>query len=179
YGNLDLTGTTVYGWYTVPRSAAEERMRGRDQKIEDCMAASGLDLSGFYDVMAIYNTQMDLGSWTVTMAGQSVMGNIADNLSPPDGIAHEMGHGLTLDHSLDDTQNTCATWGGPGEYCDRFDIMSAMMVNSFHSTRGPNGCPPADQFTDPCRYGPGLNAWGRYVLGWMPGPRIALWNATG
>jgi hypothetical protein len=165
YGNVDLTGSVVSGWFTVPHSTAEERTRGRDVKIEDCIAASGLDLSGYYDVVAIYNVQMDMGSWGVTMAGRSVMGVVADNLSSLTGIAHEMGHGFSLDHSFDDTNTQYSPWGLPGEYGDPFDIMSAMGVNSYVGVHGVEG--------------PGLNAWGRYVLGWMPGPRIALWNATG
>jgi M6 family metalloprotease-like protein len=182
YGNVDLTGSIVSGWYTVPRSGTEEQARTRNEKIEDCVAAAGnaVDWTQYYDVITIYNSQQDLGSAGDTLGGHDVMAVVADNLSPPNGIAHEMGHGFTLDHSLDDTKNICATYAAPGEYCDPFDLMSAMVVQSFHSTRGPTDCfDDSDKYTDPCRWGPSLNAWNRYVLGWMPGPRIALWNATG
>ena len=182
YGAVDLTGSIVSGWYTVPRSAADERARSRAEKIEDCVSAAGnaVNWSDFYDVIAIYNSQQDMGSVPDTLAGRPVWAVVADNLSPPNGIAHEMGHGYTLDHSLDDTKNVCATYAAPGEYCDPFDLMSAMVVDSFHGTRGPTNClDDSDKYTDPCRWGPGLNAWNRYLLNWMPGPRIALWNVTG
>jgi hypothetical protein len=70
--------------------------------------------------------------------------------------AHEIGHGIGLDHSFDNSIAECGS-KTPGEYCDPWDLMSAM--NTFI-------------FTDPnwpvTRAGPGLDAPNLLAKGWIP-----------
>jgi hypothetical protein len=67
--------------------------------------------------------------------------------------AHEVGHGLGMPHSWD---NKC-------EYCDPWDIMSALATYQFDSAVYPTA-------------GPGLNVPNLLHLGWIPGSRIATYN---
>jgi hypothetical protein len=70
----------------------------------------------------------------------------------PAFAAHEVGHGLGLSHSYDNSGQVCALDAAPGEYCDPFDIMSAMVTKKFDAL----DFPPA---------GPGVNVPNLITLG--------------
>src|SRR5262249_12011256 len=134
-----------------------------------------IDFNRFYNVVIVWNTPIDMGSATITLPGTSrqVVAVQADNASPQTGIMHEMGHGYTLDHSFGDTT---------GEYGNPWDIMSALNVFAYPDTWGPDGC-PANYDThkysvDPCEAGPSLNAWSRYLLGWLTGDHVYTWKGA-
>ena len=80
------------------------------------------------------------------------------------GVAHEVGHGLGLEHS----------WMQGAEYGDQWDIMSAYSVlfNNAHST---NSDPNRPYHT----YGPGLNAVNMSHMGWLDQSRVYVVPSTG
>jgi hypothetical protein len=151
FGNVDLTGSKVFGWFDLPLTFDEydklggEQPFGRPKKFQACVDASrGVPYSDFYGTIVVWND----------VRGQ-VWGELkkvalsADAIFP--GIAaHEMGHGYGMHHSRG---------GVPAvEYGDGWDIMSFGNVYSF---AGPAG-----------RSGPGLNASYRAMHGWLDPKRI-------
>lgn len=162
YGQINLNGTTVYGWYTLPYTSAQ--LTNRSQRINACIDAAqthGVNISQYYSVIAIINQQVDSGSigghvlldpaaWHVTFAG------------------HEMGHCYNLDHSFDDTGVVYDSGSDsrPGAYGDGWDIMSAENFGRSNPTFvGPYG-----------NSGPGLNAPNLEKLGWLTANRVWTWN---
>ena len=75
--------------------------------------------------------------------------------------AHEMGHGFGLNHSLGLDVPSCDPNNDstPGAYCDNWDIMSAMNVNSFNSSKFGTS-------------GPGLNVPNLLHQGWIDDSRV-------
>lgn len=80
------------------------------------------------------------------------------------GVAHEVGHGLGLEHS----------WSKGAEYGDRWDIMSAYSV-SHNNTNSLNPDPQRPYHT----YGPGLNAVNMHHQGWLDQTRVHVVPGTG
>ena len=160
YGQVSLNGSAVYGWYTLPITLAQAQMMSRSQKIDACIAAAtDVDFSKYYNVIAVLNTKSDSGAdgvggrvlldpyaWTVTFA------------------AHEMGHGYGLEHSWSANPDT--------EYGDPWDIMSAMSVYRFQAIYG------RDDDLYRRSAGPGLDAPNLDKLGWMPANRVLTWDGT-
>jgi hypothetical protein len=174
YGALDFTGTVVKGWYNVGKTRAQLGAEGRSASIQDCINAARADVdpSAYYNFVAVYDVQLDMGAAPITLTGSQGVRQITnavviDPESPFTGITHEMGHGFSLDHSYSDDGMSCG--GSPGEYCDWYDVMSAMGVGDYY---GSSGCP----ISGPCYMGPGLAAYNRYVLGWMPETRRQMWT---
>jgi hypothetical protein len=147
YGRIDLTGSRVFGWYTMPYTLEEQSTKSRGQNIQDCVNSSHVNVAGYYSVAAIVNVHFDGGA-----AGGRVLGN---PYWPFWFFQHETGHAYGLEHS----RNTA----GGCEYCDKWDIMSAGNVHSFTGLL----------FGDT---GPGLNAAYLQALGWLPAERTARWT---
>lgn len=80
------------------------------------------------------------------------------------GVAHEVGHGLGLEHS----------WSNGVEYGDRWDIMSAYSV-SYNNAGSLNPDPQRAYHT----YGPGLNAVNMHHQGWLDQTRVHVLPGTG
>jgi hypothetical protein len=150
FGGLDLTGTEVLGWFTMKHYSGEVSALvfpgGRDTLVQwgkDAATANGVNLSKYDCVLVVQNWGVDHGA-----AGNGVV--IVDqreDLLETNFIAHEMGHMFHLPHSFGEHVTPCIS--GTGEYCDAWDIMSAMNVYSYPgSFEGLN-----DQ------RGPGLNAF--------------------
>src|SRR5258705_7302067 len=57
YGNLDLTGTVVKGWYTAPKTAAQFNVLSRPDQIDTCatQADNEVDFSKFAGVVVLTN----------------------------------------------------------------------------------------------------------------------------
>lgn len=166
YGHISLSGTTVYGWYTLPYTLAQGMTMSRQQKIDACIAvatANGVNVSQFYSVIAILNSQIDSGS----SGGRVLLDPAAWFVS---FAAHEMGHGYNLDHSFDDTTVVYDSNSDsrPGAYGDGWDIMSAMNFGGANPTF-------VGQFG---QSGPGLNAPNLDKLGWMDANRVLTWNGA-
>jgi hypothetical protein len=176
-GHVDLSGTVVTDWTTTTdTSFVNPQDNGRrdldptltgDEQVSHCVnTQSGLpNFGSFYNYIAVWNVIVGVGGGIPTnIAGRTVPAvkmNVGANMVY---FAHEMGHGYTLGHSYNDTFNNCG--GGPGEYCDPYDIMSALNVYNYSG----NVCfQPPDfhgNYVSDCSAGPGMNLWNKINLGW-------------
>ena len=156
YGAVDMTGTKVFGWLPMPSHSTRELAalkypaRGRNTIANwgiDVAKANRIDLSAFYGVMVVFNSQTDSGA---SGSHQVVFGYNGADWSPTFNF-HEIGHGFDLNHSWSARPDV--------EYGDRWDIMSAMNVYTFNNSLG--------QGT-----GPGMNAFNLKQLGAITAPRI-------
>ena len=139
YGQIDLTGTAVAGWYDLPQPRSyyiydwngdgiEDLDFGR--AVDDCTAVANADVffPDFVGINLMFNQSLDCcawgGGWTMTRDGQTVSYRVT--WLPPWGyenqgvLAHEMGHGFGLPHS-----------SGPysATYDSRWDVMSNIWEN--------------------------------------------------
>jgi len=157
HGNLDLSGSQVFGWFTLDQkrsdySGSGANSQGRQDLIDwaraKAAADGGVDFSKFFNVVVCMNVQTDL------FGGGS--GAVCDNLSmQPSLLGQEMGHGYLLDHSRQE--------GSTADYMDNWDVMS---------TAGPyEAADPNYGFI-----GPGLNAANMDSRGWLDESR--LWTQT-
>jgi M6 family metalloprotease-like protein len=120
YGNMDLAGSTVAGWYDLPRPMSRYQTRsGYDEDLlaGDCTRAADAEVSfpAFTNVNLMFNGNPDFyalgGTNTLTLDGQTRtygmtwMPRFA--YEPGSGVngtgqvwlAHEMGHAFGLPHS--------------------------------------------------------------------------------
>lgn len=157
HGNLDLSETRVFGWYTLDKKASEYGLTGAEKQnnrgnlinwARQAAAARGDEISQ-YPVVVCMNVPTDL------FGGGA--GVVCDNQSTdPRFLGQEMGHFYGLEHSRAD--------GSTVDYNDFWDIMSTA-GNAF-SARHP-------------RYsliGPGLNASNMAGRGWLDESRV--WNTS-
>jgi hypothetical protein len=178
YNHASVISDTFVGWIKAPFGTADLAANGRlnsnrKQRVVECLQAIPADqfpdLEAFYGVVVVNNAVQDGGA--AYIGQQSITINKKDyNLAcvwfDPDSLftgfaAHEIAHGLGLNHSFDDSNGNCG--GGPGEYCDLFDIMSAMRGYRFFD---PNWVVGANQ---PNGGGPGMGAPDLLRMGWIPG----------
>lgn len=167
YGAIDLAGSVVKGWYREPYTLAQEQPKSRWDRINDCVSTAQsaahnpftVPTAWNWHIAVMLNAQVDSGS----AGGRVVLDPLAWNVS---FAAHEMGHGYGLEHSFsNDTTCQNSTWSQPGEYCDPWDIMSAMAVYGYNGSFGSTG--------------PGLNAPYLDKLGWIPHRRIYTLGQSG
>lgn len=62
YGAIDLTGSKIFGWYTMKYSFFREGAQGRSAWINEAIRLvkeSGIDLSAYYGVVAVVNANVD------------------------------------------------------------------------------------------------------------------------
>ncbi|MEI6782315.1 MAG: hypothetical protein WCQ21_15505 [Verrucomicrobiota bacterium] len=175
YGQISLNGTTINGWYNLPITLADAQAipvaTRRQQIINACIAAAtDIDVSKYYGVIALVNAVIDSGAARTGAPGRVLLDPYAWNVT---FAAHEMGHGYGLNHS----------WlaAPPTQYGNPWDIMSAMNVDAFHGGFGRPASdyaavglapPPGDGYPS----GPGLNAPNLDKFGWLAANRIAAWN---
>jgi hypothetical protein len=122
--------------------------------------AGGYTVPAGHRTIAIVNDWVDSGA----AGGQVLLDPGAWNVA---FAAHEMGHGIELNHSFsDDPTYRNAPWSQIGEYDDPWDLMSAMNVFTTNTTRF--GVSPA-----------GLNAHHGDRMGWLPRRSIRTFGADG
>ena len=163
-GAVDLTTAKVMGWYTMTHTSDEVRRLsfpgGRNALVEwgkDAARAAGVNLKQFDRVVVVQNWGVDHGA-----AGNGVV--IVDQhreFLETTFIAHEMGHLFGLPHSFGEHGVTpCIS--ATGEYCDAWDIMSAM--NAFMYRDNFQGIEST--------FGPALNVFGIRALSGLPAQRL-------
>jgi hypothetical protein len=146
-GVVDLTGSSVRGWFTMPFTTAHDP--GRGPRIEACLQAAmaadpSIDPTQYAGVAAMTNVNMDAGQYGTE--GISLDPN-GQNISVG---GQEVLHQYGVPHARSMTGV---------EYGDPFDIQSCMNC-LFDSNPG-----PVSTFAP---FGPALNAAFRFKMGWMP-----------
>jgi hypothetical protein len=154
HGSVDIGGSQVYGWFTLPETLSEARAKGREKIVEDARAiagSQGVSFTSFWGTMVFTNVPFE------TFGIQNGRAAVADSLGTgPAILAQEVGHGYGLDHSMAD--------GVVQQYQDQWDVMSAL-----NAARTPN--PSFGEI------GPGLNAANMDARGWLDPERV--WRRTG
>jgi hypothetical protein len=190
YNNAFVSGSNIVGWIPAPFATTDLKGSGRlaspttrTQRTTECLQAipqGGPDLADYYGVVAIENVVNDGGACYTGQRKMTINGadyNLACVWFDPNSLftafaAHEMSHGLGLDHSYDDSGRACVRNAKPSEYCDRFDIMSAFNTYQFTDNNFLiNGAPSGG--------GPGMNAPALLRMGWIPSTRTAKFDYEG
>jgi len=185
YGQASVYGLTFTEWVDAPftradittgRLAPAVQRGNRVRECLDSIAPDQLpDLDSYYGVVVVTNVVVDGGACSLGQAPISVRGTthkLACVWLNPTGLitafaGHELGHGLGLPDSFDDSSRNCG--GEPGRYCDPWDIMSAL--GAYRFIHG-NWTHPAIRDVA----GPGMNAPALLRLGWIPPARIARFD---
>ncbi len=168
HGNLDLSDTRVFGWYTLNKKASEygltgaEKLKNRGNLINwalQAAAAKGDMLPQDAQdgrVIVCMNIPTDL------LGGRN--GVVCDSGSmDPRLLGQEMGHFYGLSHSRADIMHPCGNDFGL-DYKDFWDIMST--AGCAHSAKHPKY-----QFI-----GPGLNAANMESAGWLDESKV--WQSS-
>jgi hypothetical protein len=119
FNALDLTGSRVFGWFTMNHSSSEinQLIFPYDRAVLiqwgiDTANANGVNLADFRSLLIVQNFGVDHGA-----AGNRVLIIHHDpTLCEYGFIAHEMGHGFDLPHSCSANPDTV--------YGDKWDLMS-------------------------------------------------------
>jgi hypothetical protein len=158
-GNINLDGTEIFGWKVLDQKRDDfvNARPSRWDKVQGAIEAfPTVDTSTFAGVVAVFNIGVgDAGTSGGVLAGPTDV-NVTF-------LAHETGHVFGLEHSFDQSPRKRQTWSAPGEYWDRYDVMSAMNVASTQHPRFG-------------RRGPLLNVGNLDRMGWLPSARV--WKPT-
>ena len=165
YGGIDLNGSDLRGWYNMNINVAQGQALDRWGRVDACVNAARTDPTNAYQVPSgnrlavITFPSIDMFGWN----GGAFLPHDID----VGGMAHEVGHGISLNHSFsDDPKYKNADWAAIGEYDDPWDVMS--WGNAFRV--------PTMSFGD----GPvGLNGFHLDRMGWLPRSRILTFGADG
>jgi hypothetical protein len=171
YNGLNLNGSEVRGWYTIPSTAAQATAelarsdRDRGKYFRECIEAARTSRIIPYTVPSGNRVAV------ITEPGVDLWGGGGSAFLPSDvdlgAMGHEVGHGLGLNHSFsDDPTYRNASWSQIGEYDDQWDLMSYANVAAVNTGRFGFG-------------GPRLNAYHSDRMGWMPMPRILSLGRNG
>ncbi len=190
YNRASVISDTFVGWIRAPFNKADLSFpkgrlapaTSRSQRVKECLQAIPADqlpdLGAFYGVVVINNSVQDGGACGTGQLQMTINNKSyklacvwfdANSLST-EFAAHEIGHGLGLDHSFDDSGRNCG--GNPGEYCDPWDIMSAQNTNQFVDRNWIVAGNPSGG-------GPGLNAPGLLKMGWVPAGGLRRFDFEG
>jgi hypothetical protein len=163
FGSADLSSTKEKVGRLAPAAT-------RPQRVTECLDAipadQAPDLDQYHGVVVINNAVNDggaCGTGKITLKLGKGERQLACVWFDPNSLstefaAHEISHGLGLDHSYDDSSRNCG--GVAGEYCDPWDIMSAQRTYQFVDRNFLIAGNPSGG-------GPGLNAPGLLRMGWL------------
>jgi hypothetical protein len=171
YGNCNLDGSQVFGWFRLPYSQADDKKNSRQERIVKAATAmqDKVVFTPFYGICIITNTEQDSGALDPGVISLNLNGKDKDYglvmLGPwgwqPSVACQELSHGFNLSNHTRNAANPNKNYGNP------FDIMSTL-----------NGC---YMFQDH-RYdygqiqynncGPGMNTPNLDEFGWMDSNRI-------
>ncbi len=174
YNTMNLSGSRVVGWYTLPRSQAyyeEGEMYERIGRIsKDCTAAADADVffPSFVGINLIFNVDV-LGGYAFGTEGETVFVDGDYRQFPTTWmpapwltqhiVAHEMGHGYGLPHSSGPYDST---------YDSEWDVMS-----------GGSTCNPFNESNEYGCIGVHTIAYHKDLLGWIPAANKYLASASG
>jgi hypothetical protein len=157
HGNIDISGSQVFGWLTLPKKWSDYKGSGINPQgrldlinwAKQAASDAGIDLSRFFNVVICMNATPTQGTDLFGSSGGIVCDTNMDHGSV---LGQEMGHGYGLDHSRMD--------GTTDDYTDPWDVMSTW-----------DSCwmAPHDDYT---LIGPGLNAANMRGRGWLDETRI-------
>ena len=110
YGNINLTGSMVVGWYNLPRSYPEYEEENMDGLEEDCSDAADADIffpdfDGINFIFNFWDRSIYGGQYYLTKDGHQQLYGFtvtASELGRPgihSALSHEMGHAFGLMHS--------------------------------------------------------------------------------
>lgn len=142
YGKVSMFGSQVFDWFTYPstRAAFSVANQGRAAQIAAAKTATGVDTTKF-DYFEVIFSEAVGDAWT---SGNGAV--FEPTIIAMGTICHELTHQFgEPDHSWDYTTRTIG--GGPGEYWDQTDVMSAQncwyagkTVSDPFSGAGPHHC---------------------------------------
>jgi hypothetical protein len=165
YGNLDLTGTVVKGWYTADKTVAEFNVLPRREQIDVCAskATADINFNNFAGVVVLTNhTNLNgplFGAGPPTTIAGTTYARLglmaAEEDQQLNGILHETGHAFGLNHSRRVSQIP-----DQDDYGDRYDVMSCL------------GCEGTTKNSYQGEGGPGLNAVQLATAGWLRDDRV-------
>ena len=157
---LDLNGSHVFGWYTLPLLKANyvgntypqpQGKLNRNGLLDAARAAAvanGVDLTQYAGVVVSALGAVDLCGWVGGMAA------LCDSFSlTPSLLGQEMGHGYGLDHARHNNSIE--------DYTDPWDVMSTAAFPAMQATNRDWGT-----------VGPALNAWNMRSRGWLNESRV-------
>jgi hypothetical protein len=180
HGYLDLSGSRVFGWFTLPRPNADSpayntpefkpthpNAMTQDELVNLALSTAAnysdeakrvKNLDDFPHVVVLMNTHQH----SILFGQQFGRAAVCDGSNcEPSYLGQEMGHPYGLEHSR--------RAGSLADYQDSWDIMSTLTASS-STVPGPHV--PVGALAPYGTYGPGLNAANMRGRGWLDRSRV-------
>jgi M6 family metalloprotease-like protein len=168
YGNINLTGSTAYGWFRLPQNRSfyikSDGSLDKDTLYNHCTAAadSTVNFSGVQGINMMFNGVLDGSNWggtrTTSLDGVNMIRGTtwleSVGWNHVSVVAHEMGHTFGLAH-LNNSDGDTDTYDNP------WDMMSDSSSNVHTSST--HGDIPEH-----------LSMYSRNALGWVAAGRVQV-----